>query len=132
MVGSLQRQAVIGERGQLLTAHQFGVLIRAIVECATDIGLTIYWRLIRFDRAGNKGLTAYASKRYASIGWSGVDASSKVLRVTRPPGLEAISNWITSDQARSYPAPIMATRIVIGAVPGAVGGKMSTFEECSL
>jgi hypothetical protein len=58
-----------------------------------------------------------------------VDASSKVLRVTRPPGLQEISDRILDFHVESYPAPIIATRIVIGTVPGDVGmGKMSTFE----
>jgi hypothetical protein len=39
MIGSLQRQAVIREGRQLFTAHQFGILVRAIVEGTADIRL---------------------------------------------------------------------------------------------
>jgi hypothetical protein len=60
------------------------------------------------------GCTAdtHASNNTASIGRSGVDASSRVFRVVNPPGLDSCQLLLRSSQSLiTHPAPITATRI---------------------
>lgn len=88
MIRAIQWQAMIREGGQLLAADQLGILIRSVVERASDIrfadAVVSTGTSIPFD---GRLLGPYASNRQASICCSGVEDSSKVLRATRPPGL---------------------------------------------
>lgn len=87
MIWAIQRQAVVGKGCQLLAADQLGILVGSIAKRASDIRLAENygqsWAICLSDR----WLETHASNRQVSIDCSGVEASSKVLRATRPPGL---------------------------------------------
>lgn len=73
---------MIGKGRQLFGRHELCILICTVMEGASDIVFAdIDLVMSRVD-----GNSTYASNSTASIGLSGVDASSNVFKVVSPPG----------------------------------------------
>lgn len=85
MVWCIEWKSMVRKCSELLRAHQFCVFVCSVLEGTSNLGLTMSWSIFCFV-VGIICITCL-SKTHASIGVSGVDASSNVLRVTRPAGL---------------------------------------------